>query len=1520
MKRNVILKKSLALLLSVLVAVSAFASLSLLTSAAASADDLSATFDFENGDASAWVQVGAKTGAETAEGYETWNYNPTVGEAYGLEKKTIDVRQINFATGANIEKTSSNALLVGPYLNKNQADYTVLNNAPAAGAYENQAGLTSIVALAQTVDNGVAKDGLVKKSVSGRFALSDEESNAGSSVAYHQFGKDAGYSSPILVYYYKDADNWRGVRVTAGYWNTFKDFDMLRYQVIICEDGYSYRTALVSGNQSYTAGFFSTLAPDYVNQFTLGVEYASQKEAIATSTGSIEGLFPVLPGIRNTNIKNNFKAGEWLNFNFDYEPSGVQFTISDATGYKRTVLIANETTCKAYDESGASKAISKIDVSKGSFGVGATYSIGTNSYGSTEQTKFAFDDIKVNMYSTNPADNSGINAVSKLIAGITDEQSFETAKQAFEALTAEQKARVSNRLEYYKFQQRFNEKRVAFDFSEDWQKDIIAAQQGVGDGNVVNTAQYAYWKEIFQDKSGQNLLKLCNGYNEANRVQSFFVNLTDEELADVESVTLSVKGGFKAKNDDIVTAWLDSNLASGGASNACPRLVLLNATTGVPGNTNADRLRTYRDPATGAFNQSSTWSVAATYPVTVDLMQDFDIILRPNAKNPNQTDLIYQGYRTELNADTGMYEATNVYGPTINAKGAETFLTIDRKINKISFAYGAKLEWNLSGVDVKYVGWEKCVKLTAEEEALRDRIAAIGEVTVTNYATKSTTVAGIRSDYDKLNSANLADAIPEGFTDPCKTILANAEAAIANYTGYVKDAQDFVDTYETAINYTVPDITNITIAQAVVNAKLAYDTLSDGVKSVLNNNYSLVGYSFAVGTTLVDTLYPVAIALIPTQNQIDFETYYNDNSLAAATSATVDLAKLDTALTKYYAIEEEHKVAVVTQYNHMIEMLDGLFVVDGGKQFTYDAAKYAQYTNIYNYFKDTMLKVAENGNTNNNKVVNSAKYDATKATTMTLAYDYGTLNASNNGYVTYDLFNIFPKINKIDSLKNNVPSNCLFQYSVCANKPTVYVDGVNVASSTNKKNVIVPMYCNKYSGDVDYNNAQFYGRARSGSALSTGEVDGTYTGAASKYVNALDAHPGAAAGLAGYYQANFDRLCVMMEYETVYDPQFTSPYDSGTYKRTGIRINELLFWYEDSSKDGTEGNTPYVLDATKDGSWTLDNGTSDFLIRYSTLTTEIGIIYTESEVILPQLYIGDTAISHLQYVKLTREATLAEKYEQVLAKAAAGTITDADINDVLALYNDYNNLSATNKALLGTQALENCEKAFKFIRPNNNGATISLGQTTSLGFACKRPTSSKYYKFGVVIASYNAMVDNNVTVLEKDVKGSQFYEKLYTDLDAKGDELIFNIFGLFGDNSAEHWSKWIVARFYSVYKDSNGNDVVVYNSEAYVDGDGNNNNPTDADKIDTSNVIVRSINGVIKGAASKLYSYKDNTTLNVMNGASYVDATGATLTNYNTTTLATALASTTNGMLGTAADTLYLLKAYKDVFTAALAD
>ena len=85
--KNKIFRKSLAFVLALAVIMSAMSCLMFVSvSAAQNYDNLTKLYDFEDGSAADFIQVGGKTGNETAEGYESWNYDPEVAWVSALEK------------------------------------------------------------------------------------------------------------------------------------------------------------------------------------------------------------------------------------------------------------------------------------------------------------------------------------------------------------------------------------------------------------------------------------------------------------------------------------------------------------------------------------------------------------------------------------------------------------------------------------------------------------------------------------------------------------------------------------------------------------------------------------------------------------------------------------------------------------------------------------------------------------------------------------------------------------------------------------------------------------------------------------------------------------------------------------------------------------------------------------------------------------------------------------------------------------------------------------------------------------------------------------------------------------------------------------------------------------------------------------------------------------------------------------------------------------------------------------------
>lgn len=625
MKRRMLYKRMGAVVLAVAIMITAI-NAGLLTVSAAGYDDLSAEFDFEGSAsaADAFVQVGGKTGNETAEGFTDWNYNPEAAEITGLQKNTIAASEIVFGgEGSTVDVVTSNALVVKPYYSAGGFS----NDVTADGI--NPQGLVSMYALASTINDGAAKDTLKKQEISGRFSFD-----------YHEFTTATGThmsTSPILVYYYKDAKNWRGIRISVRNWNRCPILTPLSYQHITCEehDGkvYTYQTAITDFNFAYPEA-----ATTNYNDYTINKNYDTFQKAVYN--GQYSFAFPTVA--YNTAREADYQYGEWLDFNIRYygkdaANKGVLITISDQTGFAVNMFVSGDAVYKLYSADAAETVDSnQIDLSSGTFALGVSASGGTNNANSTAQPMgTAFDNLKVQMYDSA---ETAVCAVTDQINGISDKAEFDSALVAYNRLTTAQQSRVLNAARLKIWEQYFAIGQLSLDYNEEWHKEIF-------DLNLSTTLDANNAKNIFntvgkgtelaiKELDGNRILKYNAGHlvTGTNR-NTITLALPEALFPRVESMSIKFAGG--------ITGELRSDNASITLGNSIYKLFK---------NTN------------GSYTYRQGWGSGTETVIPVDLAQDFTM---KAAFSGNKYSLSFTG--KELVLENGAYVA----------KESERTVTID---------------------------------------------------------------------------------------------------------------------------------------------------------------------------------------------------------------------------------------------------------------------------------------------------------------------------------------------------------------------------------------------------------------------------------------------------------------------------------------------------------------------------------------------------------------------------------------------------------------------------------------------------------------------------------------------------------------------------------------------------------------------------------------------------------------------------------------------------------------------------
>ena len=1507
--KNVFFKKTISLVLALTVILSAMSCLMFVSvSAATNYDNLTKLYDFEDGSAADFIQVGGKT-SETTAGYESWTYNPEVADVTGLEKYTVAKQEIDYANENTVKAVTRTALLAKPYLNNAEGvTYALGNTASSATAtsYVSNLGNTSMYVLKDTVDeNGVALDTVSKKKISGKFSLD-----------YYELGKTHNNtktveSSPILIYYYKDANNWRGIKYNAYYKSETPWFNQLVTQEIMCENGYIYQTTIaVNGFTSTQVGTIndpavlkkSVLNPDALAEtdwagVTPNINNTAWRHK---STNAVQSMnaFPTTGCSTGGYVPEGLRYGEWLNFSMEYvDGDCVAVTISDATGLAYQYMISeknNKTQRAAYNAAGETINISEVDLSTGTFALGASFAIGNNTARGADNAAvqpdgMAFDDIKVEM--TDSSETSVVSVVSAIDA-IADEASYNTAKAAYANLTDSQKARVSNASDLNKWEKYFAAKRITYDFSEDWQVDAMAYLATVHNFSNPSTYVAMYRKDIIT-KDSTKLLELSAGIaNDRVDQGTFYIDLPTAIQSEVEEATISVKGGLYAVTEAGLTT----------SNNGCATFVKFPADYSIT-NQNSHTNKFYKVAATGKFLLATGWNSTTAIDIDVDLQDDF--IIKLVSDGTTKCKISFVG--TQLTDD----DADGLFTPSANTNYESATYTLSVPVTRVGLGFGRSISFTADSIDVKFAGWDEMVGLTAEEEALAARIEAIPEITVNNYTTVGAEVSAIRAAVDALSTNALADAKPEGSEASYLEMLAAAEAEIAIITGDVAKAQAFVDANNAILNTAKANV-DTTNAQTIIDVHTAYEALTDAVKSILANNYALLDNA-ATGEKCFDIIanlkeiYDVAIPLCPTEAQIDFLEHYEANGIGALAAAEGKMDVLDASMALYNAVEETHKPNVQAKYDYILELLDKHFI--NGNEFSYNRTDIEGLENINEYFKNgifTQSTVALDENrTKNEKILNPEKFDGTSTTHFKFAQDLAPYNAAGTGYETeygFDLLPLvksLPGINPEDSSKSSWTENYLYESAwVRSNKPTIYVNGKDKIPDEGPNGaVVVSYYCNSFGAST-----QQYTSGNNNNLIGTGEYSVLYNKATSPYYYDEATK---------VYRMPHTRIVYDCEYSVNYNPNYVAK-DGNTYTRVTITFVDFRIWYE--MEDDT---TPYVYDA--------EEGSTDISLGHN-IGGFLAYTYEEDEVALPQFRIDDRSLKFTQYLSITREDTFTEEYEEELEKE----YTEEDADEVVELAKAAQGLTASEKAL-NADAVAKVEAAITNagLRPSSMGSTLSVGKDTSIGFRAGKPAVENYDKFGIIVTTFNKMNaagDKELTLADVSKTYAKSSALTYVEGDARAAELTFNIYGLFDDEAESKWGVWLVARYYTVYTAADGTEVTVYSTNDF------GNTPTSSkeneaeakaendmiEAISSNGQLIRSVNGNIKAMATTLFGAKATYANEV--GADYVNGNGETMTDYTGKTLAEAYGDDDNGMLDTAEATLYLMKAFKGVFTKILAN
>ena len=800
---------------------------------------------------------------------------------------------------------------------------------------------------------------------------------------------------------------------------------------------------------------------------------------------------------------------------------------------------------------------------------------------------------------------------------------------------------------------------------------------------------------------------------------------------------------------------------------------------------------------------------------------------------------------------------TKYYGYYRNAdtEVSATYSSVSSVNVKVSYNYQ---DDTISSVDIKFVLYDSSNTELATLSKTYTKAAILQAVNI-NSSTTGLNGKPATWEEEDVNVTSLAKsgALVGFISGPTAGTMNTISSFKASYSKAAGDvAAEFVNEYK---SYITMDESAVTAdnANGVIAAHSAYTALDDAVKTVLAS-YVIDGVTYNVGTKL-SALNDAAVPLMPTEAQTAFEEYYNAN-IEALTAADGKLAEINTALGLYNAVEETHKGNVSTQYAHICSLLDGYFITDNAlsstKDLTYDSSSLTGLDNVKSYFKNSVF--VETENSRNNKVTDPAKFDSTKARSVTVAFTYGEKNAAGTGYKTGIGFNIFPVVGSIDGLTANIDKK-MFAPGTRANKK-VYVDGVEVGTG---KGVYGYLYSDNnfaYIEDVNTNTANQFFKSK-GNIGNIEWIFGSYSTSASKYQPS---------DFSNTYQLPADRIVFDFDYTV------TTTVDARGYKLLTITFSNITVWAE------SDGNNSY--DEGVDIKLTSSSGA---ILAYR---------YNEATAPMPFFSTDDTSLDSMLYFESSVDYTFEEKYADLLN----GTSTDAA--RTLEMYAEYQ--ADTSAVSAETAAKVEAAVTSAGLRPTANGATLSVSADTHIGFYVDKPAATAVEStVGAIASTYNYMVENGISVLTKGMGDAGVLEATPESNAYCGEnQLMLKVKNLYG--AANNWGNWIVVRYYASYT-VNGNEVVIYSTGE------NANNPASATEVSRDGVAIRSINYLIKCIAAEMQN-KVATNGDTV-GVDYVDKDGATKSVYTGKTLSTAFAENSNSTIySTALDTMYFLMSYKN--------
>lgn len=560
-------------------------------------------------------------------------------------------------------------------------------------------------------------------------------------------------------------------------------------------------------------------------------------------------------------------------------------------------------------------------------------------------------------------------------------------------------------------------------------------------------------------------------------------------------------------------------------------------------------------------------------------------------------------------------------------------------------------------------------------------------------------------------------------------------------------ANEFVAAHKTNLLLDATSI-NSTNAASVLETVNAYNLLADEVKAVLAN-IDVEGTMMDVGEKTV-VLNNAAAPFVPTEKQVAFETYYNENAIGDKT-AIDDAAVIEQAIKLYNAIEETHKGNVADKYAKIVALVKNTYVVSTAttEKTTIPSI---EYINVKDLILSNMASDAY----------------VTEITGKIDAYDIFN-NSGKNLYL--GLFNNGDSYLGLQILRG---SDSAGGSAATAEgmKISRWLSSATVADNATKFEQDSYLYrVNSISSNLGLNantsaTDKEKHRTLFGFGGTIGIIDET-----NRYLNFA-------------YRLNILRV---------------TQHSSGNYYIAEADINMAVYYDANSNNTLDEGEIA-LLDIGYQ-----NNSRGNFYIKLA--AEDASVISSFAVTADMDTLAKDIVINRTLNVDV--ELTPSEEFEAEYDEVFSVTTPDADAT--FEMLSTFEELEDGVKDELDEKVEEAITKAG--LRPETNGSTIRTNTDQNLAFYTQKPDAiaDDYYvkEIGSVFCGLGYAIENGLELI-KGEDGTVSGGKTYAQGETVDEELMFYLSGT-SVSAKENWSTYIVSRSYVIWTDGT-NEITIYSA------------------------------------------------------------------------------------------------------------